>query len=667
MLVSPDSSSIEPSALQSQPAKKRRTPEVSKTLGSAKGYVESLEVRLEKMEKLLNKLLPKVDLAQELDNIDDLDTPPEPSLLPRNDDDILEEELMGKLKRLHVDPPQGRFFGKSSGYQLIQTALDIRSEYVGTPRPPRSILEGKRAHFWYSPSWHPLQTEAKPSLSYSYPDEDLLLSLVAAYFEQINTFFPLFHRPSFEKSVAEGLHHRDVSFGGTLLLVCALGSGYIDDPRVLYDGTTSAHSAGWKWFEQVSVVRKSFIPAPSLSELQIVALAVIFSLSSETPQGCWTLLGMALRMAQEVGAHRRRTLKAPTAEDEHWKRAFCHDVDLPIECDDEYWEHTDPALAFQQPPGKPSVIAYFNCYIRLMDILAYAMRAIYSVKKPMNEHPVTYLDQKIIMDLDSALNNWMDSVPDHYGVPPDDIGDLMCFVVHEEIIHPFLNSDILLELASAGDLTFSDSPSRNKSAATSRTKRPRESDFVADTAAHFAEPRKVAGTRRVSTDVPPGIAPVPSFDQTLNFELPMYGNELGRLPVYGQFNFSESYKRPRRDPAASYTAGPSFKPYSRVSGGPSDNTIPVVNGSTPQMNDYAASVWDTYSLPQSVNAPTLPMPAYPDPSGASAQDGIPFMDSDTLTMWSNAPAGFELNEWGTYITSVDQMTHAPDTFLDWAE
>jgi hypothetical protein len=31
---------------------------------------------------------------------------------------------------------------------------------------------------------------------------------------------------------------------------------------------------------------------------------------------------MALRMAQEVGAHRLRSLKDPTAENELWKRAF---------------------------------------------------------------------------------------------------------------------------------------------------------------------------------------------------------------------------------------------------------------------------------------------------------------------------------------------------------
>ena len=47
------------------------------------------------------------------------------------------------------------------------------------------------------------------------------------------------------------------------------------------------------------------------------------------------------------------------------------DLDLPIECDDEYWDN-----GFQQPSGKPSSITYFNCFLRLMDIFAYAMRLI---------------------------------------------------------------------------------------------------------------------------------------------------------------------------------------------------------------------------------------------------------------------------------------------------
>jgi hypothetical protein len=52
------------------------------------------------------------------------------------------------------------------------------------------------------------------------------------------------------------------------------------------------------------------------------------------------------------------------------------DVDLPLECDDEYWEHPNPDMAFKQPPGKPSVIAYFNSYLKLNQVLAFSLRTI---------------------------------------------------------------------------------------------------------------------------------------------------------------------------------------------------------------------------------------------------------------------------------------------------
>ena len=61
-------------------------------------------------------------------------------------------------------------------------------------------------------------------------------------------------------------------------------------------------------------------------------------------------------------------------------RAGCSfDIDLPTECDDEYWTASEPELAFKQPPGKPSKITFFNCYVRLHQILAFAMRTIVSL------------------------------------------------------------------------------------------------------------------------------------------------------------------------------------------------------------------------------------------------------------------------------------------------
>lgn len=100
-----------------------------------------------------------------------------------------------------------------------------------------------------------------------------MLSLIDLYFDNLNLYFPLLHRPTFERSVAECLHHTNESFAATLLLVCAVGSRYSDDPRVLLDDEASLHSCGWKYFDQVHVVRKSLLTPPSIYDLQFYCVS----------------------------------------------------------------------------------------------------------------------------------------------------------------------------------------------------------------------------------------------------------------------------------------------------------------------------------------------------------------------------------------------------------
>ncbi|KAG6897787.1 hypothetical protein C0992_011201 [Termitomyces sp. T32_za158] len=203
--------------------------------------------------------------------------------------------------------------------------------------------------------------------------------------------------------------------------------------------------------------------------------------------------------------------------------------------------------------------------------------------------------------------------------------------------------EILVELAIAGDVTFSNT-SRTKT--TTGHKRPRDSDTATD-AHSFLTPleetgKAVVDPRHVSTEVPSG--PAPPFVQPLNFDLPMYGNELGRLPVYGQFNFSESYKRPRRETSTAPPGTLDFPTSTVLQRGlnatlSSDNSVNVITGDDAQMTAYAETGWGTYDPPYSQIYPSAPLQQ--DQSGSLPSDGIPLMDSETLTMWSTAPTGFE--------------------------
>lgn len=109
----------------------------------------------------------------------------------------------------------------------------------------------------------------QPSTNYAFPPEDLIADLAGLYFSNSNCYLPLLHRPTFTGSVAEGLHHRNDMFAATVLLVCAVGSRWSNDPRVFLDDTNARHSCGWKWFDQVLLfARKSLLAPPTLYDLQ---------------------------------------------------------------------------------------------------------------------------------------------------------------------------------------------------------------------------------------------------------------------------------------------------------------------------------------------------------------------------------------------------------------
>ncbi|KAF5348643.1 hypothetical protein D9758_006767 [Tetrapyrgos nigripes] len=419
--------------------------ELTKNLGSAKGYVEGLEHRLERMELLLKKLVPGVDVNDdEVETNYDAQTNDPVSSLVRNDDDF--SRITNEIENLKLDPTMKRFYGKSSGLYLVETALHHKHHHTGGNTEFLAPVAGtRRAEYWEPPVFQ-ISALRMAEPTYIFPADDLIQSLTDLYFARINPFFPLLHRPTFERSVKEGLHLLDTGFGGTVLLVCAVAARYSDDPRVFSEGSSVPSSAGWHYYTQVPVVRTNLqlSAKPTLYEVQNYSLSVLYIKASSVGQSTWTQIGFGLRMAQDVGAHRRRILEKPTVQDELWKRAFfilllhertvgtftgrdClihddeYDVDFPVEVDDEYWTASDPSKSFQQPADKPSLVSYFVHYLKLSDILAYAMRTVYSIRKPskIGTRQPQQTDQQLVTDLESAMNDWLENVPNHLKWDPN--------------------------------------------------------------------------------------------------------------------------------------------------------------------------------------------------------------------------------------------------------
>jgi hypothetical protein len=108
-------------------------------------------------------------------------------------------------------------------------------------------------------------------IRYVFPESDLLRALVDSYFAEVNTIYPLLHRPIFDRSLRDELHLRDDGFARVLLAVCAVASRFVDDPRVLLDGSPSL-SAGWKYFSQVQTQTPLLAP-PSLYDIQLCCVS----------------------------------------------------------------------------------------------------------------------------------------------------------------------------------------------------------------------------------------------------------------------------------------------------------------------------------------------------------------------------------------------------------
>ena len=101
-------------------------------------------------------------------------------------------------------------------------------------------------------------------------------ALIHYYFKEFNSFNPLLHRPTFERHVAEGIHLSDEGFGATLLLVCALGARFSDDPRAFSASARNPQDAGMQWFNQVqATLRVINHEPPRLYDLQIASVRLV--------------------------------------------------------------------------------------------------------------------------------------------------------------------------------------------------------------------------------------------------------------------------------------------------------------------------------------------------------------------------------------------------------
>ncbi|KAJ7844784.1 fungal-specific transcription factor domain-containing protein [Mycena olivaceomarginata] len=320
--------------------------------------------------------------------------------------------------------PMTPYLGPASSLALAGNVIVMHERHLGRPI---STPSSRRSLFWGILPWEKEVYDQRPH--YVFPASDLIKSLLDHYFSKIHPTIPILHRPSFELSVAKGLHLTDSDFGGTLLSVLALASRYSNDPRVFVDRNVSL-SSGWMFASQVRILPKLF--QPTIYEVQMYCILTLFALGTSGPQISWFYIGLGIRCLQQRGDYRRNSGDSKSSH-ELWKRAFwsfvtlerklcfCmgrpptlhpeeYSVETPLEVDDVYWDR-----GFVQPIGKPSELSYFVFHLRLCEIQGDAMRRLYGSKKSKIRMgwDGPQWEQRTVAELDSAMNDFLDSIPPH--------------------------------------------------------------------------------------------------------------------------------------------------------------------------------------------------------------------------------------------------------------
>ncbi|KAJ7655929.1 fungal-specific transcription factor domain-containing protein [Mycena rosella] len=663
---------------------------IERTTVAAGSYAKSLQKRIDAAESLLRES----NIVHTTESSSPASLPPSgpdaeyiarslralnTRLAPADDDPSFVEAL--DLLSLN-DKGSHVYQGKSSQAILVKAAVDLKTSHSNTSSTPRCPIPHAM-----KTSIELVVSRGPPFPRYDFPEQDLTTSLIKLYFININIFFPLLHRPTFEEAFTANMHLFHAGFAGTLLLVCALGARYSADPRVHLPG--GAHSsAGLRWFSQVNLGGQPPLRAqPTLYDLQCYCLAVQFLERTARARVCWTLVGFGIRLAQDIGAHRLKMRKrAPTSEEELEKRAYWvlilfdlqlsvslgramalpsheFDVDLPVQCDDEYWKAAPHNAAYCQPPETPSSVDFFTSLLKLNQIVMLALKFLYSTNESKvhlgtGEHT---RQEEVVVEFDSALNTWFESVPVHLRWDPrrsndvffDQSAALHCsyYFVRILIHRPFIPAIGSAIPSSLPSLSICNTAARAciHVAEIQHQRRPHNPLVFGQTAVFTAGIVLLLNmwggkcTGRVQdTD----LSDVHRCIMVLRGHKTRWPSTSSLLDTLEQL-IKVDQAPPDRSPLENYEPSPF------TVGGEMPQLIYRGRAFNPAL--YDPLIADHFVGPASEDHARggFSFPALDDFDVSSfANDQNVTMDMDTVTMWSAAPTSFEVSDWDLYLGNI---------------
>ncbi|KAF9357494.1 hypothetical protein BGX26_003625 [Mortierella sp. AD094] len=238
-----------------------------KKRGPRQGYIELLEKRLDKMEKMLQNGPAVVDQESLDPTVTDSENDPSEATFTR------------------PDKPDSRYFGNTSAFSHYNDTEKVIN-LAACHAPPRQ--EQSKV----------LVRNKKPlyGIKGEVPRKDILDHLIQLFFDSVYYQLPIIHPGSFMTQYREGKVSPNL-----LNAICAAAARFSTHSDVI---TTPAFLAGEPFASNVRAALVDSIDIPTVANVQALLLLGMYEYGAARGPRAWMFGGMAIRMAHELGLNR---------------------------------------------------------------------------------------------------------------------------------------------------------------------------------------------------------------------------------------------------------------------------------------------------------------------------------------------------------------------------
>ncbi|PKC71209.1 hypothetical protein RhiirA1_532180 [Rhizophagus irregularis] len=429
-----------------------------KKRGPPKGYIEALETRLQRMESILGGLVQSGDLpegtissnlewinvnesnfrsGQESNNTTSSRLRKTPSfnssslgrsgranssksLVSHNSyknngqssdsDDSLSSDsneytgsqydLNDSMGQLAMDETgHTKYLGNSSGVFLLKITKKIANGQIITVP----------SNDWNNPSLKRIG----PNMVIEFPPKDLCDKLLDAYWNQVHPFMPFIDK----EDLMEKYNNLEAHYSSIILFyaIFALSTRYIDDPAIKY---YSEEYSGSSFYTKARELLRDEFDKPSISVVQALLLLSV-QISGQKDSITWVYIGLAIRIAQDMGLHRdsakwniderqsevrRRVWWACVVVDRFSSAGLGRPLAInEADCDVNY------PVPGKIPSDDIETIEGWVELIKCNLILGRILNHVYGIKSKSSSSQNNI--ESVLVSLDNELNEWRDNLP----------------------------------------------------------------------------------------------------------------------------------------------------------------------------------------------------------------------------------------------------------------